>query len=406
MSTIMVIPGTTSQIPLIRRAKELGHAVVCVNPLKDSPAFQFSDFSVEEDILNVSSCINIAKEYSVDAIISDECDIAMTTVAAVSQAIGKVSLGTEMARLYTDKYSMREFSRLNGFAYPKYQKCFSKEEALSFFNSLKERHMIMKPIDSNSSRGVYEISTHEEIESLFDSSLSFSKVQKAVLCEEYIPGTEFTVDGIVLNGRHYSLAISKKKHYLHHKNIACELFFSHFDSEFDYEELKKINDDYVLKSGLTIGFTHAEYKFDGEKYVLIEIGARGGGNFISSDIVPIMTGVDNYKILIDSVLGFSQGTNDIIVPNTILGRCCVLKFFDVDKSNSGKKVYSIEGEKFLAESPLVVRYKFNFSPGERISIAEDDSKRVGFYIAYANTKDELKKFMKDVENRVNIVFED
>ena len=38
--------------------------------------------------------------------------------------------------------------------------------------------------------------------------------------EEYIDGPEFTVDGIVMNNRHSSLAVAEKKHLP--KNLPCK----------------------------------------------------------------------------------------------------------------------------------------------------------------------------------------
>lgn len=403
METIMVIPGAEVQIPVIKRIKELGYRVVCVNPFENSPAFPYADFTEQYDILNVDDCINVAKKYNVCAVISDECDIAMPTVASVSDALGLPSIGSRLARLYTNKMEMRTYSKANGFPCPEYQQCSTLEEALIFFQGLEIPKMIIKPVDSNSSRGVYTITSEGELKELFEQSLSYSHSEHAVLCEEFIEGTEFTIDGIMLNGKHYSLAISKKDHYKHHQNIACELYFSHSDAEYDYDQLRKQNDEYVEMSGLPFGFTHAEYKFNGKQFVLIEIGARGGGNYISSYVVPAMTGLDNYKLLIEHTLN-SEQVDEYVLNSGYKDRCCVLKFFDVDISNDGKMVTGIENEKLLSENPKVLLYRFNFEVGDMIHVAEDDSKRIGFYIAYGDTRDELDALMNSISKNVNILF--
>lgn len=401
---IMVIPGASAQIPLIDAIHSNGYLVVCVNPYKDSPAFRFSDYSECYDILDVKSCTEVARKYDVCAVMSDECDIAMPPLAAVSETLGLNSIGREMAELYTNKRAMRDFSVENCFPVPAYRQCGTVEEAAMFFDALKKKKMIIKPLDSNSSRGVYTIKDRSQIETLFEKSISFSKISKAVLCEEYIEGTEFTIDGIVLGGRHFSLAISEKKHYPHHPNIASELYFSHKNNRFDYDALRKQNNLYVEKSGLPFGFTHAEYKFDGERFVLIEIGARGGGNYISSHIVPSMTGIDNYKLLIDSTIGQSNEF-DLSIGDEYINRCCVLKFFDISPNNDGKILRGIEGEDVLSTNPQVLLYGFNTHAGELVRLADDDSKRIGFYIAYGNTKDELDAFICQVDKEIRFVFE-
>ena len=42
---------------------------------------------------------------------------------------------------------------------------------------------------------------------------------------------------------------------------------------------------------------------------------------------------------------------------------------------------------------------------EKLYTASDDSKRVGFYIAYGDTKAELDELMKKIESTVKFVFE-
>lgn len=400
---IMVIPGAKAQIPLICKLQEEGYCVVCVNPYKDSPAFSYADICEQGDILDREFCLDVAKRHEVIAVLSDECDIAMPTVAYVSEKLGLPSIGSKLATLYTNKYLMREFCREHAMPYPKYRQCRSAGEAVAFFRNLEKKKMIIKPLDSNSSRGVFTIVSEEMVEPHFAQAIVFSKVNQAVLCEEYIEGTEFTVDGVVVNGKHYSLAISKKKHYAYNPNIACELYFSEEDEEYDYVRLREQNDRFVEMSGLPFGFTHAEYKYNGKEFVLIEIGARGGGNFISSHIVPNLTGIDNYKLLLEGTLGAPQLRGEHIKSVDAAGKCAVLKFWDVQ--GNGGKVVRVDGEDILKNLPQIVLYEFQFKPGDIIHKAENDSARVGFYIAVAKSREELDRLILKIEENVCIVLE-
>ena len=87
--------------------------------------------------------------------------------------------------------------------------------------------------------------------------------------------------------------------------MAKELFFSNQNVKFDYEKLRKTNQELVLAMGMPFGLTHAEYKYMDGQYYLIEIAARGGGTKISSNIVPLMSGVDSNEALLRMALGES-----------------------------------------------------------------------------------------------------
>lgn len=396
---ILIIPGSEAQIALLDKVRAAGYETICINPYKDSPGFQHADHYIQADILDKEKVLQVAKDYAVSAVLSDECDIAMPTVAYVGEQLGLCTISYSDAELYTDKFLMREFCREHGFFFPEYVKCRTIDEAVAFYDSLRNKKMIMKPLDSNSSRGVYTVSQKENIADHFAESLSYSKKEQAVICERYIDGTEFTVDGIVMNGKHYSLAISQKKHYEYNSNIAYELFFSYSNPDYDYDLLRKINDSYVEATNLKMGFTHAEYKCEDNRFYLIEIGARGGGNFISSHIVDKLVELDNYGILLKQSLGHEEWVESF---KCYQERCAVLEFFDIQKEGTVKE---IKNEKFLSDSSHVIMYQFHFNIGEQIVKAINDSKRVGFYIAYCENRNELENLIKEIAEKVQIIVE-
>ena len=76
MSTIMVIAGGDWQIELIKKAKSMGHYVICSNLYKDSKGFKYADLGEVADVLDKQKNLEIAKKHSPDAVISDQSDIA------------------------------------------------------------------------------------------------------------------------------------------------------------------------------------------------------------------------------------------------------------------------------------------------------------------------------------------
>lgn len=398
---VIVLAGTRWQIPLIQRLKEKGYKVIVFNLLSDSPAFAYADEYCIVDITDKEKCFQLAVKYAPKAIMSDECDIAVPTIAFLSERMGLESIGMEMGELYTDKYKMRVFGQRYGFDTPLFYKCRQLSDAIRAFKSFG-RKMIMKPLDANSSRGVYSINSEDDVRLYFEDTLSFSKKERNILLEEYIEGTEFTVDGIKTANGHISLAISEKKHYSYNENIACSLYFSYKNTEYDYDGLREINNRFVELSGLPFGLTHAEYKYRGGKYYLMEIGARGGGNLISACIVPLVSGVDVYDYLIDKALGKNCREN-ITVSKKNMQRCAALMFFDTNGREGVVK--EIEGEDYLMECRNIVDYAVYCKKGDHIVNASDDSKRIGYYIAYGENAKELDHIIHEVKTRFRIVLQ-
>ena len=88
MKTIMVLAGGKFQLPLCQRVKKMGYRLVSVNPYKDSPCFQYADEIVQEDVLNQETVLQAAKHLKVDAVITDQTDVAVGTAAYVADRMG------------------------------------------------------------------------------------------------------------------------------------------------------------------------------------------------------------------------------------------------------------------------------------------------------------------------------
>lgn len=395
---ILVLPGTYWVRALCKRIKELGHRVLLVDPNADCPCREYADEYLQSDIFAWDTVLGFAKEKKADAVMSDECDIAMPVVSKLGEELGLSVQSSGVVQYFTDKFLMREFCKEHGLKHPEYKLCRTKDEAVEFFNRLG-KPIIIKPLDSNASHGVFKIESVEDIEKKFNESISFSRIEKAVLAERYIVGKEFTVDGIKTKNHHYTLAISKKNHYKHNSNIANELYFSYDDLDYDYDKLRSVNDTYVLESGLEYGFTHAEYKFENSEYYLIEIASRGGGNMMSSIISQYLSGYQTYDFLIHASLADIKDI-DFSIRDEYKSRCAVLKFFDAPFG--GGIVKAIDGEDFLKVSHAIKEYQLHFGIGDEICDCSNDSARIGFYIACAESREELDKVMREVERTFSI----
>ncbi|RHR31845.1 ATP-grasp domain-containing protein [Clostridium sp. AF19-22AC] len=402
MGRIMIIAGGTWQVPLIRKAKSLGYEVVNSNLYEDSPGFKYSDFTEVCDVREKEKNLAIARKYNVSGVLTDQSDIAVPTVAYVAEKMKCPTIGCAMAELFTNKFKMREFCIENGFDSPEYQLCETVDKAVDFFNILNQK-VVIKPLDSQSSRGVFTIENIKELKEKFPISQEFSNGSEMVLIERYISGKEFTIDGISFKGKHYSLAISEKSHFEYNRNIASELLFSYDNENYDYDQLRQIHNDLIEKTGLQFGLTHAEYKYENGKFYLIEMAARGGGTKIASDIVPYMSGIDTYKILIDSAMGnVSKENLDFTILEKYRKRWAVLRFLDIE--SNGKAITSIKGVDDIKNLEAVKDFSLEFTVGDIVARAQDDRSRVGYYIAYGESKDEINSVTEKVENLLKISF--
>ena len=394
----MILGGGCNQEPIIRRAKELGYYVVLCDIKGDVPGSAFSDVHYQVDTLNPELIIKVGEKEQPDGILTNS-EPTFLSMAEVAEKLGLRCMNMDSTRLYKNKFLMREFCREHGILSPRYMCCTKVEEVLGFYGSIQEK-CIIKPLDNSGSRGVFSVNNTDDIKSHFDECIGASSAENhAVLIEEYVEGTEFTVDGIMTPHGHRCLAISEKKHYSYNENVAFELLFENQNAGFDYSELRKVNDHLVDLTGIPFGLTHAEYKYSDGKFYLIEIQARGGGNYIATDIVPFISGIDPYVEQLKWCVGDEIDVDysyDRLSP-----RCAVLHFFDVPGRNG--EVKRIEGLDYLNNFSGDLMYHLNFKEGDTIQEAKDDKTRIGWYILKSPDRADLDEKMNMIDNHFRII---
>lgn len=393
---VLVIAGGEWQVPLIKRIAEMGYEVYNANLYPDSPGFAYADGSFVADVLDWDANLQYAKEIAPNAVLTDESDVAVPTVAYLADQLGLPGIGEDKAALFTNKYLMREFCREHGFASPEFRLCSTVEEAEAFLAD--HGRIILKPIDNQASLGVFLVKNSVELRACFHKTMSFSRRDSKVLAEQYVNGREFTVDAVVVNGKCISLATSLKYQYPYNPNVTQVLYFTNESEEYDLDALRANNDRLVEAMGLPFGITHAEYKYMDGRFYLIEIAARGGGTRISSHLVPLMSGVDNYRILIEQALGQNKGY-DVTPGREYRGRKAVLEFLSYPEG----AVKRIEGLEEARKLKGVVEIRLNFKEGDILRNASDDRTRSGFFVAWAESADALERLRAEVKNTLHIV---
>lgn len=394
MAKIMVVAGGSWQCPIVKTAKEMGHYVLCSNLYEDSPAFEFADESRVANVLDKEKNLEIAKEFNPDAVLTEQTDIAVPTVAYIAEKLGLKGIGVDVASRFTNKYLMREYASKAGIPMPQYKLCHTVEEATLFL--MDNPVSIIKPIDSQSSRGIHIVRSKEDIEKHFSDCIQYSNIEKAILIEEFIDGTEFTVDGVKTSSDYVVTAISEKDHYKYNPNVANRLFFTQRNDNYDYDRLRKENADMIAAMGLPFGLTHTEYKYKNGNFYLIETAARGGGTKISSDITRLVSGIDCNSLLINMLTGGS----DKIVRNRHHG-CAVLGFFDFKPGC----ITAIEGLDEAMSMEGSHDIKLEVKVGDYLGEAIDDRSRCGYYILFADSVKELQDRERRLKETVRVITE-
>jgi len=395
--TIMIMPGGNFQVPLVSKAKSLGIVTVVTDANENAACKEHADVFEVASVLDTEKNLEIARRYNVNAVLTDQFDTAVKTVAYINEKLGLRSIGINIAELFTNKFKMREFCRDNGFSCPEFKLCGTLEDAVSFADNFGYP-FIIKPIDNQSSKGVLLIHNKDELEESFDVVKNFSSNKDAVLAEEFLDGAEFTVDSIKTSDSAHTLAISQKTMFTESRNVAQSLIFTYENERYDYNRLRKENEKLITAMGLPFGIAHAEYRYVNGDFYLLEIAARGGGTELSSLIVPEMSGVDNYEILITESMGTPCALSK---PVKDTGKAMILEFFDFKPG----RIKTINGVERIKSLPYVRKIKLDLAEGSVIKTASNDTDRIGYFIISSGNVADLLNKREELLNMLELEYE-
>ncbi len=390
----MVLAAGLLQIPVIKKAREMGVYVIAVDDDPDAPGMALADKAiVPGGLINEEKLLAIAKEEQVDGVIHPCSEVAMNVMGRINDELHLNGISKALAIRATNKHLMREAFEKYGAPSPK-SKCFSNVEvAWGSFCTDFCGDAILKPSRNSGSRGIAKISSgidEAEFAKLFERAKEESR-DKSVMLEQYIEGPEFSVEIIVWSKKVNVLQVTDKKttdapYFVELGHNQPSLFPEHI-----VEAVKRAAIMGVRALEVDNCACHAEIKVqDGQAYIM-EIGARLGGDFISTELTHLSTGIDMVAAAIAVALGIEPNLQPVEEKHGV-----AIRYF---KPEPGV-VKAIENEAALKRSD-VYDAEIYVQAGDEVREVKSSLDRSGHVIVTAPTAqqaiDVAERLVKDVK---------
>jgi biotin carboxylase len=298
---IAIIGASYLQLPIVEKANKLGYESYC---------FAFSEGAVCKDhcteffpisILEKEEITDICRTLDIDAVVSIASDLAVVTVNFIANELGLIGNPISSSLRSTHKHEMKNYLSEFNLPVAKFALCKNSDDLNEIENF--NYPIIVKPVDRSGSLGVSKIESKNELLEAFEAAFSNS-IAKEVIVEEFISGTEVSIEGISQNGVHTILAITDKvttnaPHFVeleHHQPSSLDTIIQ--------DEIRTLIPKALDVLQIENGASHSELIITANNKIYInEIGARMGGDFIGSDLVELSTGFDYLKAVLDVSLG-------------------------------------------------------------------------------------------------------
>lgn len=353
--SVLVFGVGELQRSIIRRAKQMDLYTIGIDPSADAVCKDEVDAFEIVGGQDFERTCAVVEKYGVDAIVTAATDKPLVMMARVAEKYGFPFYSIETAQWSTDKYQMKQRFLESGVPCARGRLIAKADEADDLYYPL-----IVKPRDNSGSRGVKLCRNKKELQEALQEALQYSHLD-TVLVEEFIEGQEYSIEGLHYEGKSEVIQFTEKNTTEFPYNVEL----SHKQPANLTENQK--NDIRELVSMITqcMHFencpSHTELKINERGIFIIETSPRLGGDYITSTLVPLSTGINMEDQLLNIALGnhvdtktgrlekasgveffcLPEGIVDYVDPN-IIGGCDGEGLYSVEfKLEIGKRVYQI-----------------------------------------------------------------
>lgn len=391
----MIIGANWEKVPLIQKAKKLGHFVFVTDESEFAEGFKYADKFQVVNPRDLKKLLDLAKQFKPNGITADQCDYSHFAAVYIAKNLGLSNDGLTAAQLTTNKLWMREACLQDHILQPRFlsAKNFQDVELACELIGLP---IILKPTDNRGSIGVNIVKRKNQLRKSFLDTIANSH-SRHIIIEAYIEGTHITVDGAFdQKGNHHNLAIASKKNMKGVKPVITDVLYPADINKNLLENIKKINSRVVNSLHLRSGLTHAEYILDNKgRCFLVEMANRGGGVLTSSIIIKNYVGIDLSELIIKNAI------NEKFFFKTINKKTkIILKFL---KFKSGK-IKKISGFNELKKIKNLLFFKLLFEENDILSQPKSGAERHCFAIVKYNNNLQLREIMNKIKTKLKITY--
>jgi len=298
----IVLGGTYPHIKLIDNLKKRGYYTVLVDYYENPSAKMVADEHIKESTLDLDKVVEIACERDAKLVISTCIDQANVTACYVAEKLGlPAPYSYETALAVTNKGLMKDCMVQNGIPTSKY---IVIKDLNGFESAGLNYPVVVKPVDSNSSKGVRKACGLDELVRFLDEALKISRTDDAII-EEYKEGREIGVDCIIKDKKASLIMTRERRKVVSLGDPIQQIqgsFWPAVITQRNTIALKKIAEDIANAFDLDNTPLMMQTIVNGDEINVIEFGARVGGGE-NYQIIELHTGYDIIEAAIDSFLG-------------------------------------------------------------------------------------------------------
>ena len=374
--SILVFGVGELQKSIIERCKKKKLFVVGIDPMAEAMCRNLVDAFEVVGGQDFEKTVEVAERYNVKGIVTAATDKPLVMMARVAEKLQLPFFSVETAEWSTDKLMMKQKFQESGIPCANGFILNSVDE----LTELKVDYpVIVKPRDNSGSRGVIYCNSINEVEIAVQEALQYTK-KGNVLIEEFIDGKEYSIESLHYEGKTHVIQYTEKIT----TPLPYNVELGHIQPA-DLTVTQKEKIDFIISAiAESLSFTncasHTELKINSKGIYVIETSPRLGGDFITSHLVPLSTGIN----LEDQLIKISMRKS---IEYKSVSKASLISYINLPVGI--KVVNTMKIDELKARFPNIVEFKCDLKTGDSIKKITNSLNRYGYFVIAGLNKFDL-----------------
>lgn len=399
---LLVLGGSSDQIFMLQTAGEMGLRTACLDGNAQAPGLALADVAAPIDFSDLEAVRSWVSAHHEEgeriAGVSTMGSDVPHLLAAISAHHGWCGPSAETGAWTTDKLAMKERFASCGVPVPRFARVDAADDVRRLWRKWSCEQVVIKPTDRAGSRGVRVLSGDDEIAAAVIHAREQGR-SGALLLEEFVPGSQISTETVVWRGRaatpgfadrvyegmeRFQPQIMENGGWLPSRYAGTEL----------QESVVRLVEEATRALGVDSGVGKGDVVVCPRRGpLMIEMAARLSGGDFSAGLVPLGTGVNYVRAVIEIALGREpdwtalEPTRQLVVANRY--------FFP-----PAGRLEAIEVPEDFRAHDGVVKLEFTYAPGVTIPPIRSHADRAGVMVVVGTDRAAVQAIIDEGYERV------
>jgi len=405
---LLLLPTTTYRTEdFVEAATRLGVDLVCASEQPSTLEPVVPDHLLTIDFDDATAAADTAERFAtrrpLDAVVGVD-DLTAVAAAAIAERLGLRANVLAAVRAARDKHQMRQCLTAAGVRVPRFRRIALKDDPLVAAAGVAFP-CVLKPLALSASRGVIRADDVDQFVAAFhriaallarpDLDLSGDAAQ-FLLAEDYIPGVEVALEGLLVNGDLNTLALFDKPDPLEGPFFDETLYVTPSRlPERTQETIRQLTAEACAALGLQEGPIHAELRVNDDGPWIIEVAARSIGGLCSRTL-RFGTGMTLEELILRQALGLP-------LPSLQReGRAAGVAMLPVPRRGTLRSIAGVDAAAAVAGIEDVT---ITTHVGQALEPLPEGWQYLGFIFARADSPDVVEQALRDAQARLTFTID-